>query len=428
MSEEIGQMHLERVVIVVEQGLRQDSNYTALDLNNIEGPLRCSGMVDNIDVLYYSDYTPNCDEALINYCLEKKPQAVWLSLQCMDARGGGLTPDAAWKITHQLHIPTVLFWFDICADSIAELLESYLHSVTLNMILGADASSHKPMPLEGTNHVYAGNIYDERLFNMPEGVRDIPVGLLGSLVTYRLRWIDGLKKFGIPVYTGGGQLVGGNTSFSTGKALPLWMPYEEYLRLTSRFKIVLNVSTGMGPMLQPAETSTGQAERALSRFTAQVRGGLSALIKNPGRLKYIIPAMKTIASVTVKKPRYMTRGRVWEALWSRTFLLEEDNPITPVYFEPYVDYVPFATLKDLVDKTRYYLENDEERDRIRMQGRATVEKYYTSRMYCENIFEAIGIPSDNQFQHQPGEIWNKAHFDSWFLGNSSAERNLKGPF
>jgi len=111
---------------------------------------------------------------------------------------------------------------------------------------------------------------------------------------------------------------------------------------------------------------------------------------------------------------------VWEALWLKTFVLEEDNPITSQYFEPYVDYVPFATLPDLVDKTRYYLKNEEERDRIRMHGRATVEKYYNARIYWENIFEVIGIPSDNQFRHQPGEIWNKAHFDNWYLSASTS--------
>ena len=120
----------------------------------------------------------------------------------------------------------------------------------------------------------------------------------------------------------------------------------------------------------------------------------------------------------------MTRARVWEALWLRTFLLEEDNPVTSTYFEPYVDYVPFTTLDDLADKIRYYLENEEERDRIRMQGRATVEKYYNARVYWENLFETIGIQSDTQYQHHPGEIWNKAYYDKWYLSNPSIERGL----
>ena len=414
-------MHLERVLIVVEQRSQSDGGFAAFDLDNMEGPLKYCGMVDNIDVLYYRDYTPNCDEAVINYCTQEKPQAVLLSLQSMAARGGGLTPEAARKITHQLQIPTALFWFSIYADSIAELLERYLHSVSLNMILGADASSHKTMLLEGTNYAYAFLTYNEELFNKPDGVRDIPVGLLGSLVPFRRQWIEGLKESGISVHTGGGQLVGNDTSFSTGKAPLLWMPFEEYLRLTSRFKIVLNFSSGMGPTHLPAVSFTGQAERSLVRLVSQVRAGLPAFIRNPSRWKDMVPAIKRVSSASVKKPREMTRARVLEALWCRTFLLEEYNPITTRYFEPYVDYVPFTTLKDLVDKIRYYLENDNERDRIRLQGRATVEKYYNARIYCENLFEAMGIPSDNQFQHHPGEIWNKAHFDNWYLSASTRQ-------
>jgi hypothetical protein len=410
-------MHLERVLIVVESPDKPDGSYAAFDIHHMLGPLQSSGLVDNIDVLYYSEYTPNCDEAVINYCLQKKPQAVLLSLQSMVVRGGGLTPDAARKITHQLHIPTALLWFSIYVDSTAALLESFFSSVTLNMILGADPSSHKPMHLEGTNHVYAMVNFDDRLFKrLPDNDRDIPVGLLGSLVPFRRQWLDGLDKHGVTVYTGGGQLVdGGDTSFSTGKAPPLWMPYEKYLNLTSRFKIVLNFSSGMGPMLTPAVSPTGQAERLLVRLLTQMRLGLSALVKNPAKIKDVLPALKRSTSVSVNKPRAMTRTRVMEALWCRTFLLEEENPITSVYFEPYVDYVPFTTLKDLVDKIRYYLKHDDERERIRLQGRATVEKYFNARIYCENIFEVMGIPSDTQFQHHPGEIWNKAHFDNWFL-------------
>ena len=419
MKEAVEQMHLERVLIVVEQRSRQDGSFAAWDLDNTEGPLKCSGLVDNIDILYYSDYTPNCDEALINYCIQKKPQAVLLNLQNMLVRGGGLTPDAVWKITHQLNIPTVMFWWNVHSDSQAKLLESYLHSVTLNWIGGSDASSHPPMPLEGTNYVYAGLTYDEQLFSKPDGVRDIPVGLLGSLVSFRRQWVEGLKEFDIPVYTGGGQLVDGDTSFSTGKAPPLWMSYEEYLGLTSRLKIVLNFSSGMGPLHLPSTSRAGQIERGLSRLKAQLKGGFSALVKNPSRLRYAMPALKNVASITVKKPRETTRARVYEALWCRTFLLEEYNSITSVYFEPYVDYVPFTTLKDLVEKIRYYLENDNERDRIRMQGRATMEKYYNARLYWENIFEVIGILPNKKFQHHPGEIWNKAHFDNWYLSAST---------
>ena len=396
-------MQLERVLIVVEQRTRQDGSYPGLDIRHLEGPLKCSGIVDNIDILYYNDYTSTCDEALINYCLQKKPQAVLLSLQHMArVKGGGPTPNAIWKITHQLRIPTVMFWWDIHSDAYAELLKSYLHSVTLNMILGADASSHKTLPLDA-NYVYAGITYDERLFNIPEGVRDIPVGFLGSLNRNRSQWIAGLRKFGISPYIAGGWGTEG------------WLSAEKYCELTSRLKIALNFSL-QSPWNKPVVLSDrGRVWEALCWLAPQLRTWFSALGKNPLKLKSTIPVLKDTAAALLKKPRYFAQAKVWEVLWLRTFLLEEDNPVTRKYFEPYVDYVPFTSVKDLVDKIRYYLENEEERNRIRMHGRATVEKYYNARIYWENLFETIGIPSARQYHHHPGEVWNKAHFDNWYL-------------
>jgi spore maturation protein CgeB len=397
----------------------------------MEGPLKCSKVVDNIDILYYSDYIPNCDNALINCCLQKKPRAVLLSLQNIALRKGGEpTPDVVWKITHQLRIPTVTFWFDIHSDRVAKVSERYLHSVILNVILGANASSDKTLPLQGTNYVYAGLTFDERLFSKPEDVRDIPVGFLGSLGLNRPQWMAGLRKFGIPVYTAGGIMVYGKRSFlSADKVTPIWMPYEEYLGLMSRSKIALNFSSLRNPNCQPIVSP--KRERVLKALCWPVSGlkrsyrGLKYVIsswKNPvPAVKYIISALKNLAPA-LKNSRYMVRARVWEALWCRTFLLEEDNPVTSIYFEPYVDYVPFTTLKDLVDKIRYYLENEEERDRIRMQGRATVEKYYNARIYWENLFETIGIQSATQYDHHPGEIWNRAYFDNWYLSHPSIER------
>ena len=404
-------MQLERALIVVNRRSDPDVGYPDFDVRHMEGPLKCSGMVDNIDILYYSDYTPNCDETLINYCLQKKPEMVLLCLQ----GGRQMTrskpsPNAVWKITHQLNIPTVVFWFDIHSDEYAELLVSYSHSVTLNLMCGADASSHKTIPLEGTNYVYASLAYDESYFNIPEGVRDIDIGFLGSVKGNRSQWIEGLNKCGFSTYVSGGQKTAD------------WMSFEEYCQLMSRMKIALNFSS-----LSNQPITLGERRRNLEVLywlASQLKTWLSVLSKNPVKLKYTIPALKFTTSALVTKPRYMIRARVWEALWLRAFLLEEDNPVTSLYFEPYVDYVPYTTLPDLVNKVRYYLENEEERDRIRMHGRATVEKYYNARIYWENILETIGIPSDNQFHHHPGEVWNKAHFENWYLGNSSIERSM----
>ena len=430
-------MHLERVLIVVGQRSQQDRIYPGCDLRLLEGPLRSSGIVDNIDILYYSDYTPHCDDALLSYCLEKKPQAVLLSLQNIGLLGpsfaavrkeGEPTPDGLGQITHQLHIPTVAFWGDVLIDSTIDVLERYCHSLTLNVIYGADASSHRPLMPEVTNYVYAADHFDERLFDMPEDLRDIPVGFHGNIHRNRPEWVVGLRKFGIPIYTAEGKLLGGGQEvLSREKDTPIWVPYEEYYRFTARLKMTLNFTPSINLKYQPAYSINGeQVPIALHWAISKLKmlySGLKLICsswRNPLQaVKHIISVLRT--SSPVLQPKYQLGSRTWEALWLRTFLLEEDNPVISVYFEPYLDYVPFTTLKDLADKIRYYLEHEEERDRIRMHGRATVEKYYNSRIYWQNLFETIGIQSDMPYHYRPGEIWNKEYLDKWYLSHPSIE-------
>ena len=410
-------MHLERVAIVNENRFRPDQwGMPGFDLRHLEEPLRCSGVVDNVDNFYYGDYA-NPDEALINYCVQKKPQALLLSLQWAVLQGmPAPTPVTLRKITFELGIPSATFWFDIYLGVVTEFCERYLDTVTLNVIGGADSNSHKTLPLEGASYVYTGLTFDERLFSRPEGVRDIPVGFLGSMFQNRSPWIAALRKLGMPVFTSGGVLIEGKLpDAASGKPASAWIPYDEYLKLMSRTKVMLNFAlTYEGGYNGLLLTEKGRVWEALHWLAPRCKAWLSKVAKNPGNLRHTIPFLKDTVQRLLGKPRYQIRGRVWEALWCRTFLLEENNPVTSLYFEPYVDYVPFTSLKDLVDKIRYYLENEDERDRIRMQGRATVEKYHNARIYWENLFETIGIQSSGQNQHRPGEIWNKAYFDKWY--------------
>ena len=375
-----------KILIVVEhRNNTTDRFYAAFDLNHIEGSLRHTGIADSIDILYYSDYT-EFDNVIFNYCVEQKPDVALLSVQSTMVGSGILTPSGLERI-NRLGIKTVMFWWSIYADTIAERAETY--SPTLHIFGGADKSSHKPVKFD--NIIYNAVPYDDGLFDKPDGARDIPVGFLASLTNFRAKWMDSLSKHGIHVRTGGGQLLDGyDTSCSSGIVPLLWLPYEEYLRITSRMKIALDFTTGLGPMNNPSLTSLGQVERVASKLTGQVRGGLGEFIKHPRRWPDALSAIKRITTVSMLKKREMIRSRLLEALWCRTFILEEYSPVTESFFIPYSDYVPFYTLKDLVEKIRYYLWSAPERDRIRLHGRATMEKYYSAHVYWQNIFEYIG--------------------------------------
>lgn len=370
------------ILIITESRDKPDGSYAAFDLRHIEGSLRCAGY-DDIYVVYYSEHE-DIDRYLLDYCTCFKPDVVLLSTQSRVVGGGELSPLGLDRI-NDLGTPTVMFWWSIYADSIADYLEKY--TPTLHVLGGADPTSHRPLNCDNIIH----NIipFDDKWFPAEDGKRDIGIGFLGALTPFRVAWIDALEERWVPVHTGGGQLVGGDTAFRTGKAPKLWMQYSDYLTETARMKIALNFSTGMGPMNIPSTLSAGQFERIINRGGSYIKDGLPSFLTHPGRWKNALLSMRNVAAVAAETKREMIRARVQEALWCRTFMLEEYSPVTETYFTPYHDYVPFYTLSDLVDKIEYYLEHDDERDRIRLQGRDTIEKYYNAKVYWQNIFEYI---------------------------------------
>lgn len=83
--------------------------------------------------------------------------------------------------------------------------------------------------------------------------------------------------------------------------------------------------------------------------------------------------------------RVQVKGHVFEATSCGSMLLEAENPDTARYFEPMVDYVPFSDEKDLIDKVRYYLAHDDEREAIAANGRQKVREKYN----CEAFWRAV---------------------------------------
>ena len=70
------------------------------------------------------------------------------------------------------------------------------------------------------------------------------------------------------------------------------------------------------------------------------------------------------------------KGRVHEVIASQSLLLESYGPITSQYYQPDYDYVLFNTLKDLLNKVIYYLNNNNERCQIATNGYNTYKKKY----------------------------------------------------
>ena len=87
--------------------------------------------------------------------------------------------------------------------------------------------------------------------------------------------------------------------------------------------------------------------------------------------------------------RVQVKGHVFEATLCGAMLMEADNPDTAKLFEPMVDYVPFKDEKDLVDKVKYYLAHDAEREEIAANGHKKVNEKYSARMFWKTVLEGV---------------------------------------
>ncbi len=81
--------------------------------------------------------------------------------------------------------------------------------------------------------------------------------------------------------------------------------------------------------------------------------------------------------------------RVWDVLGAGGFLLTNYQAEIPYYFKEGEDLVCFDGVEDLVEKTAYYLNHEEERARIARNGRKKVEQYHSYYHRIEQILEIL---------------------------------------
>jgi len=82
--------------------------------------------------------------------------------------------------------------------------------------------------------------------------------------------------------------------------------------------------------------------------------------------------------------------RVFEVLGSRNFLLTEDIPTIHELFEDGKHLVTYKNLDDAVDKARYYIEHDDERERIALNGWLEVNARHTYDHRIQTVLDRTG--------------------------------------
>lgn len=85
------------------------------------------------------------------------------------------------------------------------------------------------------------------------------------------------------------------------------------------------------------------------------------------------------------------KGRVFEIMACKTFLLEDDGIETSEFFEEGKDFVMYKTKEELLEKVKFYLKHDEERERIAESGYRKVWELYGTRNVWGYIFNKMGF-------------------------------------
>jgi len=117
--------------------------------------------------------------------------------------------------------------------------------------------------------------------------------------------------------------------------------------------------------------------------------------------KIIINFSRTIFNLSV------LNGRALQTTMSNSLFLEQISDITPYYFIPYKEYIPFRSPQDLIKKIDYFLINEEERKKISYNAYNKSINFYNSRNYWKNILYKLypdiildKINTENDYQYK----------------------------
>ncbi|MBF89295.1 MAG: hypothetical protein CMG75_06465 [Candidatus Marinimicrobia bacterium] len=98
---------------------------------------------------------------------------------------------------------------------------------------------------------------------------------------------------------------------------------------------------------------------------------------------------------------HQIKGRMFETMLSGALFLESKNPLTSIYFIEGIDYISFDSKDDLIDKIRYYLSHDEEREEIASNGRNKILTQYSGEIIWKGIIERCSdVQSRNHYSYK----------------------------
>ena len=156
-------------------------------------------------------------------------------------------------------------------------------------------------------------------------------------------------------------------------------------------------------------------QREMIRIYSQSRINLNFTDSSPDfKLKPLMKAIITrraddsfrLNSLTEMKAHILTlfmprtqqiKGRNFEIPGTGGFLITQNAPGLDSYFRPEKEIVIFTGTEDLIEKVKFYLNNDEKRENIRHNGHMRAVKEHSFQTRLESLFSAIGITRPEKY-------------------------------
>ena len=229
-------------------------------------------------------------------------------------------------ISQDLKIPIVAILWDSVTEIVTDVAELFLPLVKLNIVLDSTTAWLTKTRFP-EKYLPLWTPQDSRIFNNPHLPRDIPISFLGSLKDEK-HYQD--RRAGLAALKSAGVEV-----YHSGGQRENRLSVEKYAEVFQKSKIALN----------------------FSRFAIS------------------------------KEDQF--KGRTLETTLCGAMLLESENSQTAQWLEPMVDYVPFKDTRDLVEKAKYYLQNDSEREKIAANGHQKAMQKYTGELFWKTILDKV---------------------------------------
>ena len=105
-----------------------------------------------------------------------------------------------------------------------------------------------------------------------------------------------------------------------------------------------------------------------------------------------------------KFKRHQCKTRTFEIISCGAMLLEAANEHTPKWFEPFIEFVPFFSEKDLAEKAQYYLVHENERAEIARRGHERYCRDYNEKLFWQGVIEKMWQDVVEKMQTSRSEV------------------------